>query len=125
MKHIRIIGIAAASLAVAISCKKANLVIGGEFAEKAHFEIAARDTLKMPFTVSNMMGTGLDSTKVRCSNAEFNTSCVYTPGTGIKGNVVMIAPEVIESTDDVTVILRLVSKDGRSAQAEAIVSIKK
>lgn len=118
-----ILGIAAAIIVAAISCKKADLIIGGDFAG-GHFEIGPADTLVMPFTVTNMLGTGLDSTKLWCSSEEFEAGYAYTPGTGINGRICLIAPESLESADDVTLTLRVVSKDGRAAQADALVSIK-
>lgn len=129
-----IIGIAAAIFATAISCKKADLTIGGDFAEK-HYEISPGQTLVIPFTLSNMLGTGLESTEVSCSREDFTVGYRYIAGTGIRGEVTVTAPQQADApqqsgSDDtqseennLTVTLTIISKDGRKAQVDNIITI--
>lgn len=135
VKNIAIImGIAAAIFATAISCKKADLTIGGDFAEK-HYEISSGQTLVIPFTLSNMLGTGLESTEVSCSREDFTVGYRYIAGTGIRGEVTVTAPQQTDApqqsgSDDtqseennLTVTLTIISKDGRKAQVDNIITI--
>ena len=127
-------GIAAAIFATAISCKKADLTIGGDFAEK-HYEISPGQTLVIPFTLSNMLGTGLESTEVSCSREDFTVGYRYIAGTGIRGEVTVTAPQQTDApqqsgSDDtqseennLTVTLTIISKDGRKAQVDNIITI--
>ena len=127
-------GIAAAIFATAISCKKADLTIGGDFAEK-HYEISPGQTLVIPFTLSNMLGTGLESTEVSCSREDFTAGYRYIAGTGIRGEVTVTAPQQTDApqqsgSDDtqseeinLTVTLTIISKDGRKAQVDNIITI--
>ena len=127
-------GIAAAIFAAAISCKKADLTIGGDFAEK-HYEISPGQTLVIPFTLSNMLGTGLESTEVSCSREDFTVGYRYIAGTGIRGEVTVTAPQQTDApqqsgSDDtqseennLTVTLTIISKDGRKAQVDNIITI--
>ena len=129
-----IIGIAAAIFATAISCKKADLTIGGDFAEK-HYEISPGQTLVIPFTLSNMLGTGLEATEVSCSREDFTVGYRYIAGTGIRGEVTVTAPQQTDApqqsgSDDtqseennLTVTLTIISKDGRKAQVDNIITI--
>lgn len=129
-----IIGIVAAIFATAISCKKADLTIGGDFAEK-HYEISPGQTLVIPFTLSNMLGTGLESTEVSCSREDFTVGYRYIAGTGIRGEVTVTAPQQTDApqqsgSDDtqseennLTVTLTIISKDGRKAQVDNIITI--
>ncbi len=127
-------GIAAAIFAAAISCKKADLTIGGDFAEK-HYEISPGQTLVIPFTLSNMLGTGLESTEVSCSREDFTAGYRYIAGTGIRGEVTVTAPQQTDAPqqsgiddtqseeNNLTVTLTIISKDGRKAQVDNIITI--